>query len=117
MIQAEILEELQTKKGVKVEVRKNTDGYSLSWTYMDKSTCLDAGETTPTEYKFPTAKHRRRFKRITDVQIVYDLFKAVKRKSRWSGLYFNDVSSIVYQNLKKVYGDDAVKYYDTQYID
>ena len=113
----EILQELITRNGVNVQLKKDQEGYSFYWTYWGPSNCMDVGETTPTDYKFTTAKHRKRFKRITDKEVLFDIFKTVKRKSRWSGMHFEDVSKVVYAKLKEVYGDDTIKYYQTKYID
>ena len=111
----DILNSIKTNK-VQVKLIKEQDGYSLSWSDHNYNTGWQVGQTTPTEYKYPSYKHRRRFKKITDKQILNDIFQSLKR-TKWLGLNFSKVSSIVYKHLQSVYGEDATKYYETKIID
>lgn len=112
------LQEFTTRKGVKVGIKKSeTEGVSLKWYIMYPSWCSDSGETVPTNYKFTTPKHKKKYTRISDEQVVIDLFNKIKRKRWLCKLDFSDISSIVYKHLKEVYGADGSKYYYTTYID
>ena len=112
------MENFKTKKGVEVSiVKSDTEGVSLKWYITYPSLCSDSGETVPTNYKFPTSKHKKKYTRVSDEQVVIDLFKKIKRKRWFCKLDFSDISSIVYKHLKEVYGDDGLKYYETNYID
>ena len=108
----------KTKKGVEVSIVKSEkEGVSLKWYIMYPTWCSDSGETVPTNFKFISKKQEKRYTRISDEKVVYDLFNKIKRKRWLCKLDFSDISSIVYQHLKEVYGDDGCKYYYTNYID
>lgn len=115
------LQEFTTRKGISVQiVNSEVEGYSLSWKDQDsycKTQEYYYGETVPTNYKFPTNKHKKRFKCVDNEQFIFDLYKIIKSKKWIYKLGFSDVSSIVYKFMKDKYGDDAIKYFDTQYYD
>lgn len=112
------LQQFTTRKGVKVSIKNSEqEGVSLSWYIMYPTWCSDSGETVPTNFKFHSKKQEKRYTRISDEQVVYDLFNKLKCKKWLYKLDFSDISSIVYNHLKEVYGDKGEKYYYTNYID
>jgi hypothetical protein len=117
----EKLQEFTTKKGIKVEIKKSeTEGLSLHW--MDEegwrnTHCYDYGETIPTNYEFRTKEHKKSYRRISDEQVVIDLFNKIKSKRWFCKLGFSDISSIIYKHLKEIYGDEGFRYYSTGYAD
>jgi hypothetical protein len=114
----ENLQEFTTRKGVRVRIKKSEEeGVLLYWDITYPSLCSDVGQTVPTNYKFPSLKHKKKYIRISDEQIVFDLFNKIKRKKWFCKLDFRNISTIVYKHLKEVYGDDCLKYYETNYID
>lgn len=115
------LQEFTTRKGIRVEIiNSEVEGYSLRWTdevgYYETH-CYDFGETVPTRYKFPTNKHKKRFKCVDNEQYIFDLYKIIKRKRLLCKLDFSNISSIVYKFMKEKYGDKGIYYYGTQYVD
>ena len=112
----EIIKSFTTRKGTEVKLLKEEDGYSLKWSELD-SNCLDVGMTIPTEYKFPSQKYRKRFKRIPDKEILFKTYDKIKRRSFWKGLNFNEVSSTVGNFFEELLQEEPYKYYETKYID
>lgn len=117
----EILKQFTTRKGIIVQLKKSEEeGVSLYWedeAAYKETHCYDYGETVPTKHKFRNKEVEKLYERITDEQIVIDLFNKIKRKKWLNKLDFSDVSSIVYQHLKQIYDKDCVKYYSKGYID
>jgi len=115
------LQEFTTRKGIKVKiVNSEKDGLSLYWedeVGYKETHCYDYGETVGTNHQFRNKDVEKRYRRVTDEQIVIDLFNKIKRKKWFCKLHFSDISSIVYKHLKEIYGDDGVKYYCTGYVD
>ena len=115
-------QEFTTRKGIKVEIKKSErEGLSLCWEdeagYIETH-CYDYGETVPTNYEFRTKEHQKRYRRVSDEQIVIDLFNKIKRKRWFCKLGFDDVRSIVSNHLKEIYGvDEGFRYYYTGYVD
>ena len=114
----EKLKEFTTKKGTIVKIRDSEkDGLSLTWRNELGGGCCDVGETIPTKFKFKTKKDEISHRRISDEQIVLDLFNKIKHKKWLYKLDFTDVSQIIYKHLKELYGNDCFRYYETTYID
>jgi hypothetical protein len=113
-----MVQEFTTKKGVKVAIKNcEKDGLSLRWRIELGGGCCDVGETIPTNFKFKTKKDEKSHRRITDEQVVNDLFNKIKSKKWLFKLDFTDVSQIIYKHLKELYGNDCFRYYETTYID
>ncbi len=113
-----MIQEFTTKKGVKVKiVNSEKDGLSLRWNITYPSLCSDVGETVGTNHQFRNKQVEKMYRRITDEQVVYDLFNKIKRKKWLYKLEFNNISSIVFKHMKELYGDEGIRYYETKYID
>ena len=117
----EKLQEFTTRKGIKVKIiNSKKDGLSLHWedeVGYRETHCYDYGETVGTNHQFRNKDVEKSYRRISDEQVVINLFNKIKRKRWFCKLGFSDVSSIVYKHLKELYGDDGYRYYSTGYAD